>query len=90
MMMMNKTGTAKAKYVVEIGCQNGNVFLHGPFSSSTKANEYLEEAKLAESALRKGLNVSEIVHLVRGTGAEHTTYKVRMVMHPTKWTQAVR
>ena len=70
---------------LSIGCQNGNVFLHGPFSSSTKANEYLEEAQFAESGLSQRLILRN-----GGTGAEHTTYKVRMVMHPTKWTQAVR
>jgi DNA transposition AAA+ family ATPase len=79
--MMTKTtktikGTAKAKYVVEICCQNGNVFLHGPFPSKTKANEYLEEAQLEDWS---------------PDGAHRTnTYKVRMVMHPHKWTKAVK
>ena len=66
--MKKNSPIAKAKYVVETHCGNGNVFLHGPFGSKTKAEEYVETC---EEDRRDRLS----------------THKVRMVMHPNKWTK---
>lgn len=67
---MTKTA-AKAKYVVETHCTNGNVFLHGPFGSRVKAEDYIEEAKHEEFTF--------------GTSAGK--YKIRAILHPDKWTK---
>lgn len=75
---MTSSNIAKAKYVVETRCMNGNVFLHGPFGSKTKASEYLDEVRLENDCWSPD-------------GAHRTnTYKIRMVMHPNKWTKAVK
>ena len=39
----NRSRVAKAKYVVETHCDNGNVFLHGPFRSHSLADKYCRE-----------------------------------------------
>ena len=46
--MKKNSPIAKAKYVVETHCGNGNVFLHGPFGSRAKAEEYVESCDLEE------------------------------------------
>ena len=48
--MKTSSSVAKAKYVVESSCSNGNVFLHGPFGSRAKAEDYVESCDLEESA----------------------------------------
>ncbi len=88
-MKSTSKGIAKAKYVVETHCGNGNVFLHGPFGSKSKAEvyvEYCEEDDLIHRAA-KGYRSSDcstegIIRM--------STYKIRMVMHPDKWTKAVK
>lgn len=65
---------AKAKYVVETHCDNGNVFLHGPFGSKTKAEEYVETCEEDDWTHRGARGHYPI-----------STHKVRMVMHPLQW-----
>ena len=48
--MKTSSSVAKAKYVVETSCSNGNVFLHGPFNSRSMCEEYVESCDLEESA----------------------------------------
>ena len=66
--MPNQSGIAKAKYVVETCCINGNVFLHGPFGSKTAA-----ETWRSSDSWYTMENCNKI--------------KIRMIMHPTKWTK---
>lgn len=70
----NRSRVAKAKYVVETHCTNGNVFLHGPFNSKTGAEDYIEEAKHEEFTR------------IQPFGTNAGEYKVRAIMHPDKWT----
>ena len=77
--LRRSSSIAKAKYVVETYYDNGNVFLHGPFNSRTKADEFCNEIELDNwtSRLDRGHNPIP-------------THKIRAIIHPTKWTKAVK
>jgi hypothetical protein len=78
-MKSTSKNIAKAKYVVETQCENGNIFLHGPFNSKSKAEEYVKTCEEDDRANR----------VVKGHNPI-STHKVRVIMHPTKWTKSVK
>ncbi len=81
-MTRQSTGIAKAKYVVETHCDNGNVFLHGPFGSKTKAEDNLETSEEDDWTHLDAF-------LERGASGHYpiSTHKVRAILHPDKWTK---
>jgi len=59
----NRSRVAKAKYVVETHCTNGNVFLHGPFNSRTLSEDYIVNCELEEFAdLQTTHKIRAIMH----------------------------
>jgi len=66
-----------AKYVVETICDNGNVFLHGPFRSRTAAEEYIQ-------------NGDETYRFHYNDAPQQRVSKVRSVFAPTGWTRSVK
>ena len=69
---------SNAKYVVETICDNGNVFLHGPFRSRTVAEEYIQ-------------NGDEIYRFhYNDASPDQRVSKVREVFAPTGWTRSVK
>ena len=78
--MKKNSPVAKAKYVVETACTNGNVFLHGPFNSRSAAEAFVEDAT-AQASRNDFANPSLAPQ-------SHNKVKIRAILHPTKWTKA--